>query len=178
MEMIDPMKSTRRWCSAKGRVGTVVAVALLSGGMALLAPSTAGATSAVNTFTFKGAYSGTLKLSPSSLNCIFGKSYNGKSYLVTLSHMTGKITGAGSGPWAMSAYVPKKGTTHVAKADVHSITDSSFQNDGVPITAFVETSGTVTYNGSKGSINLTVEHHVVGSTTYKGSATVTGSWSC
>jgi hypothetical protein len=178
MEMIDPMKGTRRWCSAKGGVATLAAVTLVSGGMALLVPPTAGASSAVNTFTVKGAYSGTLKLSPSSLNCIFGKSYNGKSYLVTLSHMKGTIKGAGTGPWAMSAYVPKKGTTHVAKANVHSLTDSSFQNNGVPITEFVETSGTVTYNGSKGSINLTVERHVVGSTTYQGSATVTGSWSC
>jgi hypothetical protein len=176
--MIDPMKSTRRWYLVKWRVAAVAAVALLPGGMVLLAPSTAVATTAVNTFTFKGAYSGTLKLSPSSFNCSFGKSYNGRSYLVTLSHMKGTIKGAGAGPWAMTVNVPKQGTTHVAKADVKSLTDASFQSNGYPIVAFLETSGTVTYNGSKGSINLSVEHHVVGSTTYKGSATVTGSWSC
>jgi uncharacterized protein (DUF2147 family) len=176
--MIDQVKSSRRWYSVKGRVAALTAVALLSGAMALLAPSTALATTAVNTFTFKGAYSGTLKLSPSSFNCSFGKSYNGKSYLITLSHMKGTIKGAGSGPWAMTVNVPKQGTTNVAKADVKSLTDASFQSNGYPIVAFLETSGTVTYNGSKGSIHLTVEHHVVGSLKYQGLATVTGSWSC
>lgn len=175
--MINPMKSTRRWFSAKRGVATIAAVALVSVGMALPVPSTAGA-SAVNTFTFKGAYSGTLKLSPSSLNCIYGKTYNGKAYQVTLSHMKGAITGAGSGPWAVTLNVPKQGKNQVAKANVHSLTDASFQSNGYPIISFLETSGTVTYNGSKGSIKLTVEHHVVGSTAYAGSATVTGSWSC
>jgi uncharacterized protein (DUF2147 family) len=178
MDMIEPMKNTHRWCSAKSGVATIAVAALVSVGMALPVPSTAGASSATNTFTFKGAYSGTLKLSPSSLNCIYGKTYNGKAYQVTLSHMKGTIKGAGSGPWAVTINEPKQGTTHVAKANVHSLTDPSFQSNGYPITSFVETSGTVTYNGSKGSINLTVEHHVVGSTSYAGSATVTGSWNC
>ena len=67
----------------------------------------------------------------------------------------------------------------MASANVSSPTrDSSFQNNGEPISSLVETSGTVTYRGTKGSINLKVEHHDVGSTTYGGSATVTGSWSC
>jgi uncharacterized protein (DUF2147 family) len=176
--MIDVKKYARRWNSVKWSVATVAAVALLSGGMTQFAPATAGAASAVNTFTFKGAYSGTLKLSPSSFNCSFGKSYNGKSYLVTLSHMKGTIKGAGSGPWAMTVNVPKQGTTNVTKANVKSLTDASFQSNGYPIISFLETSGTVTYNGSRGSIHLTVERHVVGSNKYQGSATVTGSWSC
>jgi hypothetical protein len=171
----DRMQRTHQRSMA--RVGVAV-VASLFGGLALLAPSVAGAKSASNTFTFKGAYSGTLKLTPSSLNCLSGKSYNGKGYLVTLSHMKGTITGAGSGPWAATFHVTKLGTTHVASADVTSLTDSSFQNSGVPISALVETSGSVTYKGTKGSITLKVEHHAVGSTTYSGSATVTGSWSC
>jgi hypothetical protein len=78
----------------------------------------------------------------------------------------------------MTAYVPKQGTTHVVKANVHSLTDTSFQSNGVPIIAFDETSGTVTYNGSTGSIRISVEYHAVGSTTYSGSATITGSWNC
>jgi len=49
----------------------------------------------VEYFTFKGAYSGTLKLTPSSFNCSYGKTYSGKGFLVTLSHMKGTITGAG-----------------------------------------------------------------------------------
>jgi hypothetical protein len=175
--MFQIVKKVRAWRSTR-----VVAVALagtvLFGGMTLLAPSTACAKTSSNTFTFKGAYSGTLELTSSSLNCSFGKTYNGKSYLVTLSHMKGTISGAGKGPWAMTAYVSKQGTTHVAKADVHALNDTSFQSNGVPIISFVETSGTITYQGSSGSISLSVEYHAVGSTTYGKSATVTGSWNC
>ncbi|HEY5302956.1 MAG TPA: hypothetical protein VIJ86_02740 [Acidimicrobiales bacterium] len=176
--MIHAMKLTRNWYSVKWGVPAVAAVALLSGGMTEFAPTTAGASGTVNTFTFKGAYSGTLKLSPSSFNCSYGKTYSGKGYLVTLSHMRGTIKGAGSGPWAMTIIFPKQGTTHVDKADVKSYSDGSFQSSGSRIVAFLEMSGTVTYNGSKGSLHLTVEHHVVGSTVYQGVATVTGSWSC
>ncbi len=146
--------------------------------MALGSPGIAGASGSTNTFTFSGAYSGTLKLSPSSLNCMYGKTYNGKGFLITLSHMKGTISGAGAGSWEMSAYPLKKGTTTVSKANVQSITDSSFQSNAEPIIQFVETSGSVTYEGSKGSIDMTVEYHAVGSQSYGGSATVTGSWSC
>jgi uncharacterized protein (DUF2147 family) len=177
MKVFETIKSARGWRSPKV-AAAALAGTVVFGGMALLAPSTAVAKTASNTFTFKGAHSGTLKLTPSSLNCSFGKTYNGKGYLVTLSHMTGTISGAGKGSWAMTAYVPKKGTTHVAKADVKSLTDTSFQSNAERIIAFDETSGTVTYNGSTGSINISVEYHAVGSTTYSGSSTVTGSWNC
>jgi len=177
MKMFASMKSTRGWSSPK-LTAAVMAGTMLSGAIALLAPSVADAKTASNTFTFSGAHSGTLVLTPSSTNCSFGKTYNGKSYMVTLSHMKGSISGAGKGPWAMSAYVSKQGKNHVAKANVHSLTDTSFQSNGVPIIAFEETSGTVTDKGSTGSINITVEYHAVGSTTYSGSATVTGSWNC
>ena len=165
------------WSSAKA-LAAIAAGASLFGGMALLAPTAASAKTATNTFTFGGAYSGTLKLTPSSFNCSFGKTYSGKGYLVTLSHIKGTSSGSGSGPWAATFHVSKQGTNHVASADVQSLTDSSFQSNGVPITAFDETSGTITYKGSKGSINLTIESHTVGSTTYGGTGTVTGSWSC
>jgi hypothetical protein len=150
---------------------------VLIGGAALAAPSIASAGTPSNTLTFKGAYSGTLKLVPSSLNCISSKTYSGKGYLVTLSHMSGAISGAGKGPWAMTLYVPKLGTTKVAKADVNSPTDSSLQSNGFPIIAFDETSGTITDNGSKGTFNLLVEYHKVGGG-YGKTSTVTGSWSC
>jgi uncharacterized protein (DUF2147 family) len=175
--MLTLIKRARRF-----RNSNVVTMAItgtvLVGGAIVLAPPTAYAKSSSNTFTFTGAYSGTLKLKPSTLDCSFGKTYNGKSYLVTLSHMKGTISGAGSGSWAMSAYVSKEGKSHVAKANVHSLTDTSFQSNATPIIAFDETSGTVTYHGSTGSIDLTVEYHAIGSTTYSGSATVTGSWNC
>jgi uncharacterized protein (DUF2147 family) len=171
------MKSARGWRSPK-MAAAAIAATVLFGAMALLAPSTAVAKTVSNTFTFKGAHSGTLELTPSSMNCSFGKTYNGKSHLVTLSHMKGTISGAGKGPWTVGAYVSKKGKTHVAKANVHSLTDTSFQSNAVPIIAFDETSGTVTYNGSTGSMSITVEYHAVGSTTYSGSTTVTGSWNC
>jgi hypothetical protein len=144
----------------------------------MVSPATANASGASNVFTFTGAYSGTLKLTPSSLNCSFGKTYSGKGFRVTLSHMKGTITGAGAGAWAMSAYPSKKGTTHVSAANVKSLSDASFQSSGTPIISFLETSGSITYNGSKGSINITVEYHAVGSTTYGKTATVTGSWNC
>lgn len=175
--MFASMKSARGWRSPK-LTAAVIAGTVLFGAMALLAPSAADAKTASNLFTFKGAHSGTLVLTPSSTNCSFGKTYNGKSYMVTLSHMKGSISGAGKGPWAMTAYVSKQGKTHVARANVHSLSDTSFQSNGVPIIAFDETSGTVTDNGSTGSINIKVEYHAVGSTTYSGSATVTGSWIC
>ena len=175
--MFESMRSARGWRSPQ-TVAAAIAGTVLLGGMALFAPSTAVAKTASNTFTFKGAHSGTLELTPSSMNCSFGKSYNGKSYLVTLSHMKGTISGAEKGPWAMTAYVTKQGTTHVAKANVRSLTDTSFQNSGVPIIAFDEISGTVTYNGSTGSIRISVAYHAIGSTTYTGSSTVTGSWNC
>jgi hypothetical protein len=173
IDVFDTMKGQ----GAQAKVWLAV-VALVGGGVVLLAPGVAGAKAAPNTFTFGGAYSGTLKLTPSSLNCIFGKSYSGKGFLVTLSHMKGTISGAGSGPWAATFHVAKQGTNHVASAELQSLTNSSFQNSGVPITAIDETSGTITYKGSKGSINLTVESHTVGSSTYGATGTVTGSWSC
>ena len=179
IDVFVTMKSACGWRSSKV-AAAAIAGTVLFGGMALLAPSAAVAKTASNTniFTFKGAHSGTLKLTPSSMNCSFGKSYNGKSYLVTLSHMKGTISGAGKGLWAMTAHVPKQGTTHVAKANVHSLTDTSFQSNASSIIAFDETSGTVTYHGSTGSIAISVEYHAVGSTTYSGSAKVTGSWNC
>ena len=151
---------------------------VLFGAVAFVAPSTASAGGSSNTFTFKGAYSGTLKLSPSSFNCMSGKTYSGKGFLVTLSHMKGTITGAGSGAWVFGGYPLKKGTTHVAKANVNSFTDASFQSNGTPIISFLETSGSITYKGSTGSIDMTVEYHSVGSNAYGKTATVTGSWNC
>jgi uncharacterized protein (DUF2147 family) len=177
MEMFATMKNARGWRTTKVAAAAIAATVLF-GAMALLAPSTAVAKTASNTFTFKGVHSGTLELTPSSMNCSFGKSHNGKSYLVTLSHMKGTISGAGTGPWAMTAYVSKQGKTHVVKANVHSLTDTSFQSNAVPMIAFDETSGTVTDNGSTGSISISVEYHAVGSTSYSGSTTITGSWNC
>jgi hypothetical protein len=162
---------------ARAKAGVAV-VALMVGGGAVLGPGVAGAKGATNTFTFGGAYNGTMKLTPSSFNCSSEKAFSGKGYLITLSHMKGTIGGAGSGPWAATFHVAKQGTNHVASADLQSLTNSSFQNSSVPITAIVETSGTVTYMGSKGSINLTVKSHTVGSTTYGPAGTVSGSWSC
>jgi hypothetical protein len=171
------MFGTMKGKGARAKVWPAV-VALIGGGVVLLAPGVASAKAATNTFTFGGAYTGTLKLTPSSFNCSFEKAFSGKGYLVTLSHMKGTISGAGSGPWAATFHVAKQGANHVASADLQSLTNSSFQNSGVPITAIVETSGTITYNGSKGSINLAVKSHTVGSTTYGAAGTVTGSWSC
>lgn len=175
--MFTMIKNARGWRMPKVATAAIAGV-MLFGGMALFAPSSATAKTASNTFIFAGAHSGTLVLTPSSMNCSFGKTYNGKSYLVTLSHMKGTISGAGTGPWAMTAYVSKRGKTHVTKANVHSLTDTSFQSSGVPIIAFDETSGTVAYDGSTGSISMSVEYHAIGSTSYSGSATVTGSWNC
>jgi hypothetical protein len=109
---------------------------------------------------------------------MYGKTYSGKGFLVTLSHMKGTITGAGSGAWVFGGYPLKKGTTHVAKANVNSFTDASFQSNGTPIISFLETSGSITYKGSTGSIDMTVEYHSVGSNAYGKTATVTGSWNC
>jgi hypothetical protein len=87
---------------ARYQVHSSAATALF-GGAVLLVPDAAYAKGTSNTITFTGACCGTLKLKPSSLDCSYGKSYNGKSNLVTLSHMTGTISGAGSGSWAMAA---------------------------------------------------------------------------
>lgn len=176
--MFEPMKCSRGRWSRDRAAGIILTGMVLLGGVALVSPGTASASGASNTFTFTGAYSGTLKLTPSSFNCSFGKTYSGEGYLVTLSHMKGTISGVGKGAWGMSAYPSKKGTTHVGAADVHSLTDTSFQSDGSPIISFVETSGSITYKGSTGSINITVEYHAVGSATYGKVATVTGSWNC
>lgn len=175
--MIHAMKSTRKSSRRKKDAVTLSAVALVVGGLAQFAASTAGASGTKNTFVFKGAYSGTIKYPPSTGFCSYGKAYSGKGYLVTLSHMTGTIKGAGSGPWALTLFAPKIGTNHLAKANPKLISDSSFQN-AATIVSFFETSGTITYNGATGSLHLTVVHHVVGSTTYRGISTVTGSWSC
>jgi hypothetical protein len=174
--MFETTKSLGPWSLSKIAAGALGGMVLI-GGAVLAAPSIAIAGTPSNTFTFKGAYSGTLKLAPSTLTCMSGKTYSGKGYLVTLSHMSGAISGAGKGPWAMTLYVPKLGTTKVAKANVNSLTDSSLQSNGFPIIAFDETSGTITDNGSKGTVNLSVEYHkVVGS--FGKASTVTGSWSC
>jgi hypothetical protein len=170
------MKRTRGGRTTKVAASTIAATVLL-GGTLLLAPATAYAKPASNTFTFAGAYSGTLKLKSSNLDCLYGKS-NGQSFIITLSHMKGTISGAGPGLWTMTAYPMKKGTNQVAKANVHSLTDASFQSNADPIIAFDETSGSVTYHGSTGSIDMTVEYHAIGSESYGGSSTVTGSWNC
>ena len=170
--------STSRRHSVRTRVIALSAVAVLPTALVVLAPTVADAKTAANTFTFKGAYSGTLTLTPSIGDCLYSKSYDGKSYLVNLSHMKGTIKGVGAGTWALAIHVPKMGTTHVASEDVHSYTDTSFQNNGAPLTSFIEMSGTVTDNGTTGSVSLTVEHHVIGTMVYKGIATVTGSWNC
>jgi hypothetical protein len=176
--MLGPMKRSRRRWSRDGAIAFILSGVVLFGGVALVSPATANASGANNVFTFSGAYSGTLKLTPSSLNCSFGKSYSGKGYRLTLSHMKGTITGAGTGAWAFSAYPSKTGTAHVGAANVKSLSDASFQSSASPIISFLETSGSVTYKGSKGSINMTVEYHAVGSTTYGKTATVSGSWNC
>ena len=92
--------------------------------------------------------------------------------------MKGTISGAGSGEWTVTAYVPKKGSTHVASANVHSLTDTSMQSNAEPIISFYETSGTVTFHGSTGSVDLTLAYHPIGSSTYSGTTTMTGSWNC
>jgi hypothetical protein len=174
--MFGIIKSLRPWSLSKIAARALGGMMLL-GGAVLAGPSLASAGSPSNTFTLKGAYSGTLKLVPSTLTCLSGKTYSGKGYLVTLSHMSGAISGAGKGPWAMTLYVPKLGTTKVAKANVNSLTDSSLQSNGFPIIAFDETAGTITDNGSKGTVNLSVKYHKVGGSFGK-TSTVTGSWSC
>lgn len=72
--MLDTSKSRRAW--SPDRVAAIALTGTLQIGGGLFARSTAGAKTASNTFTFKGAYSGTLKLSPSSFDCSFGKTYN------------------------------------------------------------------------------------------------------
>jgi hypothetical protein len=175
-DMFATIKSLRG-CSLSKISGGALGGIVLLGGAVLALPSNAGAGTPSNTFTLKGAYSGTLKLTPSTLNCMNGKTYSGKGYLVSLSHMSGAISGAGKGQWAMTLYVPKLGTTKVAKESVTSLTDSSLQSNGTPIIAFDETSGTITDNGSKGTINLSVEYHKIGGSFGK-TSTITGSWSC
>jgi hypothetical protein len=171
--MFDIMKGR----GARASVGVAVA-ALIGGSLLLLGPGVAGAKGATNTFTFTGMYGGSLKLTPSSENCTYGKTLNGKSFMVNLSHLKGSVTGAGSGPWGLTVFVPKQGTTHVAAANVHALNDTTFQSNGSPITALDETSGTVTTNGTTGTINLEVEYHTLAGNTYGGTDTVTGSWSC
>jgi hypothetical protein len=176
--MSEPIQCSRGRRLRDKTTALIMTGIVLFGAVVLVPPATANASGATNTFTFTGAYSGTLKLTPSSFNCSFGKTYSGKGYLVTLSHMKGTISGAGTSAWAMSAYPSKKGTTHVGAANVKSLTDTSFQSNGSPIISFLETSGSITYKGSTGSINITVEYHAVGSATYGKVATVTGSWNC
>jgi len=176
--MFQPVKCSRGRRLRDKTTALILTGMVLFGSVALVSPATASAGRTSNTFTFKGAYNGTLKLTPSSFNCSFGKTYSGKGYLVTLSHLKGTIVGAGKGPWGLSAYPTKMGTSHVGAANVKSLTDTSFQSDGTPIISFLETSGSITYKGSTGSINITVEYHAVGSTSYGKVSTVTGSWNC
>jgi len=89
------MKRTRRWLSLKRRGAALADVALLPVAMVLLAPSGADTTTSVNTFTYKGAYSGTLTLRPSSDDCLYSNSFDVKSYLATLSHMKRVDTNVG-----------------------------------------------------------------------------------
>ena len=173
------MVESSRGRRIRERVCVILATGAISfATVALVSPGTSGASGASNTFTFAGAYTGTLKLTPSSLNCSYGKAYSGKGFIVTLSHMKGTISGAGTGAWAMSVFPSKKGTTHVTKANVQSISDASLQSNATPIIQFLETSGSITYEGSKGSVDMTVEYHAIGSTTYGKSTTITGSWDC
>ena len=175
--MFDSMKHLPGRGTREKAAALVVTGMFVLGSVAMATPAGAGA-KITNSFTFTGAYSGTIKLVPASLNCTYGKTYSGKGFLVTLSHMKGTITGAGKGEWAMSVYPSKKGTTKVTKANVQAYNDNAFQSNAEPIVQFLETSGSVTYEGATGSLDMTVEYHQVGSATYGKTATVTGSWNC
>jgi hypothetical protein len=152
--MFDLRQYSRASWNRRGAVVVALTAMVSLGSLTLFSPATAGASGATNLFTFSGSHSGTLKLTSSSL-CLFGKAYSGGGYTLNISHMTGTITGAGKGEW-----------------------DSSFQSNATPIIQFVETSGSVTYHGATGSIDMTFAYHPVGSQTYSGSTTVTGSWNC
>jgi len=61
---------------------------------------------------------------------------------------------------------------------VQALTDSSFQSNGTSHHLLSREIRERHLRGSTGSINMTVEYHAVGSTTYGKVATVTGSWNC
>lgn len=171
-------KFARPWSLSKFRRAALATMFVAPLSAVLLAPNVANAKTPANIFAFKGAYSGSVKLSPSSDNCLFSKSYDGKSFIATLSKMKGTIKGLGTGSWAVTFHIPKLGTNHLAKVSPQTYGDSSFQNNSYPYTAFVVTSGTVTDNGFTGSFSVTVIHHIIGSQIYKGIDTVSGSWNC
>jgi hypothetical protein len=181
--MDDSTFGRRGW--SRARTGVALG-ALLTLGAVFLPAVPAGAKKAVNVFTMKGSYSGTITLN--THNCVIlkgiGGTYSGpNSYTISLNKLKVAIPGLGMKSAYMSINEPKAGTFHVGHGKPGSDKNVSITDKDGPDN-FSEISGTVNIKGSKGSVNLVMEYEppvsmtTGAAPTYSGSETVTGSWSC
>jgi hypothetical protein len=157
------------------RVGFVAAVLLF--GVAELAPTaTAAGGGAVNTFTVSGKYHGVLTLTNPGTDCIINEYSNPHlSDSVNLDPLAGVLSGLKPKVWSFLATESKQGT-FVTKHTNQATSAKLRPANPNAVIAFSQTSGSITFNGMTGSVNLKMvfDSGVADTVT----ETVVGNWSC
>jgi hypothetical protein len=147
----------------------------LAGGAAMIPAASAGAKSAVNTFTFGGHYHGTLKLIDPAKNCEIDISPGHIDVFLTLS---GKIPGL----------ISKKATFRDTEAKNGTYVQEKPTRDGDPLgidtdtsTGIASQSGKEVFGTTTGSVNLKEESDGINPSNadfVHNKFTLVGSWSC
>jgi hypothetical protein len=161
--------------TARSRIG-FTAVVLLAGVAGLVPTASAAPGGTVNTFTVSGKYHGTLTLTNPGADCIINEYSNPHlSDSVNLDPMTGVLSGLKPKIWSFLATEPKQGTfvtKHTNQATSAKLRPGNLN----AVIAFSQTSGTITFDGAKGSVNMKMvfDNGVENTVT----ETVVGNWTC
>jgi hypothetical protein len=160
------------------RVATVgFTVAVLLAGVAGFAPiATAASGGAVNTFTVSGKYHGTLTLANPGTDCIINEYSNPHlSDSVNLEPLTGVLSGLKPKIWSFLATESKQGTfvtKHTNQATSAKLRPANLN----AVIAFSQTSGSITFDGTRGSVNMKMVFDSGAADTV--TETVVGNWTC
>jgi hypothetical protein len=152
------------------------AVVMLAGVTGLLPISPGAGGSTVNTLTVSGKYHGTLTLTNTGADCIINEYSNPNfSDSVNLDPLTGVLSGLKPKSWSFLATEPKQGifvTKHTNQATSAKLKPANPNS----VVAFSQTSGTITFDGTTGSVNMKMvfDNGIENTVTVK----VIGSWAC
>jgi len=131
---------------------------------------------AVNTFAVMGKYHGTLTLTSPGADCFIEEYSNPHlSDAVKLGPITGTLSGLKPTIWSFLATEPRQGTFVTKHTNEATAARLRPENPNQTI-AFSQTSGTVTFNGATGSVNMKVVFNNGYEDTV--SESVIGNWSC
>jgi hypothetical protein len=157
------------------KVGFTVAV-LLAGVAGFASTATAAGSGAVNTFTVSGKYHGTLTLANPGTDCIINEYKNPHlADSVNLEPLTGVLSGLKPKIWSFLATESKQGTfvtKHTNPATSAKLRPANLN----AVIAFSQTSGSITFDGTTGSVNMKMvfDSGVADTVT----ETVVGNWTC